>query len=488
MKNFVRTASAIMLVLSAVFFTQAAPPQSGENLGDKLKSLLIKNHYPLSNVGVMLKNIDRDSVVVSLNADAPFNPASVAKLLTAAMAFDKLGTGYTYKTLVYMDGTFNADSGICNGNLYIKGSGDPSIVIERMWLFVQYLYRFGGIKRITGDIILDDSFFDTVSVGPCFEEDSSKSNPYTALVGALSANFNSVVVCEKPGSKVGSPVKVDVFPTLPLFDVVCRATTGDDRKTSSNTITTERNADRTRIMVNGSMAMDAQPYYIPRKLWQTWGNFGSIVKLFLDENKIFLKGAIRRGLVPEAIKSGPRPFYVYESPPLGDIVNGMLKFSNNYYAEMLFKTISGVQDSGGGSWEKSSRIAAVWWKEKGLPGTPVIKNGSGMGNCNRISATQLVALLQYVWNQKVFLPEYLNSFPNAGVDGTLVSRFRESRLKGYVRGKTGTLNDFGVSSLSGYVLLPRGNYAFTILFNSMNSKYPYVNWEMQQKILEMIVP
>jgi D-alanyl-D-alanine carboxypeptidase/D-alanyl-D-alanine-endopeptidase (penicillin-binding protein 4) len=209
--------------------------------------------------------------------------------------------------------------------------------------------------------------------------------------------------------------------------------------------------------------------------------------MFLEENKISFKGAIRRGMVPEALKSG-KPFYVYESPPLGDIVNGMLKFSNNYYAEMLFKTISAIPDSGGGSWEKSSRIAMAWWKEKGLPGTPVIKNGSGMGNCNRISALQLVGLLQFVWNQKVFLPEYLNSFPSAGVDGTLVSRFKESRLKGHLRGKTGTLNDFGVSTLSGYVLLPKGNYAFSILFNSMNSKYPYINWEMQQKILELIVP
>jgi D-alanyl-D-alanine carboxypeptidase/D-alanyl-D-alanine-endopeptidase (penicillin-binding protein 4) len=491
MKNDFGKASVVLLLLSLVVFVSVkaatVPRYGGENLDDKLKSLLIKNHYPLSNVGVMLKNLDRDSILVSLNTDTPFNPASVAKLLTAAMAFDKLGAGYTYKTRVYMDGTFNADSGICNGNLYIKGSGDPSIVIERMWLFVQYLYRFGGIKGITGDVILDDSFFDTVSVGPCFEEDSSKSNPYTALVGALSANFNSVVVCEKPGSKVGNPVRVEVFPTLPLIEVVTRAKTGDDRKTSNYNITTERIDDRTRIMVNGSMAVDAQPYFIPRKLWQTWGNFGSIVKMFLEENKISFKGAIRRGMVPEALKSG-KPFYVYESPPLGDIVNGMLKFSNNYYAEMLFKTISAIPDSGGGSWEKSSRIATAWWKEKGLPGMPVIKNGSGMGNCNRISALQLVGLLQFVWNQKVFLPEYLNSFPSAGVDGTLVSRFKESRLKGHLRGKTGTLNDFGVSTLSGYVLLPKGNYAFSILFNSMNSKYPYINWEMQQKILELIVP
>lgn len=476
--------------ISVLFFAQAvfcADHTAQGSLGEKLTSLLLKSRYPVSNVGVVLKNLDRDSVIVSLNADMPFNPASVAKLATAAMAFDKLGTGFTYKTRAYMGGTFNADSGTCNGDLYIKGSGDPSIVIERMWLFVQYLYRFGGIKKITGDIILDGSFFDSTSIGPCFEEDSSRSNPYTALVGALSANFNSVVICAKPASQAGSPVRVEIFPPVPTIELVNKAMTIEDKKSSAVSVTTEKIRDHTRVIVSGSMALTAQPFYISRKLWQTSETFGAILKMFLDENKIFCKGTVRRGNLPEALRS-TKPFYVYESPPIGDIINGMLKFSNNYYAEMLFKTLSAIQDSVPGSWEKSSQNAAAWWKEKGLPGTPVIRNGSGMGDCNRISALQMVALLQHVWDQKTYLPEYLNSFPTAGVDGTLAKRFKESRLKGYVRGKTGTLNDYGVSTLAGYVLMPRGNYAFSIFFNDLNSKYPYVNWETQQKILELIVP
>jgi D-alanyl-D-alanine carboxypeptidase/D-alanyl-D-alanine-endopeptidase (penicillin-binding protein 4) len=475
--------------VAALFFAQGAvgADHARGTLGEKLTSLLIKNRYPVSNVGVVLKNLDKDSVIVSLNADMPFNPASVAKLATAAMAFDKLGTGYTFKTRAYMGGTFNNDSGICNGNLYIRGSGDPSIVIERMWLFVQYLYRFGGVRKITGDIVLDDSFFDSTSIGPCFEEDCSRSNPYTALVGAVSANFNSVVICAKPATEAGSPVRVEIFPPIPTIELVNKAKTVEDKKLSAISVATEKIRDHTRVIVNGSMALTAQPFYISRKLWQTSETFGAIMKMFLDENKLVCGGAIRRGILPEALRSA-KPFYVYESPPIGDIINGMLKFSNNYYAEMLFKTLSAIQDSVQGSWEKSSQNALSWWKEKGLPGNPVIRNGSGMGDCNRISALQMVALLQLVWNQKTYLPEYLNSFPTAGIDGTLAKRFKDSRLKGYVRGKTGTLNDYGVSTLAGYILMPKGTYAFSIFFNSLNSKYPYVNWETQQKILELIVP
>ena len=100
--------------ISVLFFAQAvfcADHTAQGSLGEKLTSLLLKSRYPVSNVGVVLKNLDRDSVIVSLNADMPFNPASVAKLATAAMAFDKLGTGFTYKTRAYMGGAFNADSG-----------------------------------------------------------------------------------------------------------------------------------------------------------------------------------------------------------------------------------------------------------------------------------------------------------------------------------------------------------------------------------------
>jgi D-alanyl-D-alanine carboxypeptidase/D-alanyl-D-alanine-endopeptidase (penicillin-binding protein 4) len=441
---------------------------------ERLKAMLERNHYPLSNVGILLKNIGKDSIVAALNADEPLNPASVSKCATAAMAFDKLGTGFTFKTRFYTDGPYNQDSGVCNGNLYVKGGGDPLLVIERMWIIVQYLHRFYGLKAINGDIVLDDSFFDTASIGPCFIEDSLASNPYAAPVGALCANFNTVEVCVRPGETIEAPVKAEVFPRLPGVDVVVRAKTVERRKGSGIVVESEQENKQTRMIVGGAMAKDAQPHFVLRKVRQTWRYFGSVLKMFFDENNITVRGKIRRGATPDSIKARA-PLYTWESPPLREIVADMMKFSTNLSAEMLFKTFSALRDSGGGSWEKSSE-------------SPIIKNGSGMGDCNRFSASQLGALLTFVWGQKAYLPEYLNAFPVAGNDGTLRSRFKDSRLKMYVRGKTGTLNDQGVYTMAGYVLLPKAEYVFVIIFNHMGSKYPYQHWEMQQKILEMLTP
>jgi serine-type D-Ala-D-Ala carboxypeptidase/endopeptidase (penicillin-binding protein 4) len=461
---------------------------NNDSLTKNLKALLTKSHYALHTVGVLLRNIDKDSTIVALNADTLFNPASVSKLTTAAMAYDRLGASFTYKTPVFCEGAYNPDSGICKGNCYIKGSGDPSIVIERMWIFVQYLYRFCGLRAIEGDIVLDDSFFDTMSIGPCFEEDSEATNPYAAFANALSANFNTVELYQRPGENPDDPIHVEVFPRLPTIDVVVKAkTAATHRRSATTTISSEKTDAQTRFFISGALPGDAQPVHVIRKVNQTWDHFGAIFKMFLDENKIVCKGRVRRGLLPDSVKYG-KPLYVWESPPLWQMVNDMMKFSTNFYAEMIFKLFSAIRDSSGGSWEKSASLAQQWWKEKGLPGNPLIKNGSGMGDCNRYSASQLCALLSFVWNQKSYLPEWLSAFPVAGVDGTLRSRFKDSRFKGIIRGKTGTLNDYGVYTMAGYVIMPKTTYAFALLFNNAASKYPYQHWAMQQKIMELIVP
>jgi serine-type D-Ala-D-Ala carboxypeptidase/endopeptidase (penicillin-binding protein 4) len=477
-----------LLFMALGLCAQILPSNENNEIDVKLKALLSKNHFRLSGIGIILKNIETDSVIYAMNADTQFNPASVAKLTTAAMAFEKLGVNYIYKTNVYTENSYRADSGICNGNLYIKGSGDPSLVIERMWIFIQYLYHYYGLRTITGDIILDDSFFDTISTGPCFEEDSDASNPYAAPVNALSANFNTVELYQTQGAGSDGPVRFGVFPPLPTIDMIIKGSpSGHNRKPSVPKIFSEKIEDKTRFTISGAMARDGEPYRVIRKVHQTWSHFGGIFKMFLDENKISLKVAIRHGQIPDSVKTN-KPLFVWESPPLWQLVNDMMKYSTNFCAEMIFKTLSAAQDSGGGSWEKTAQMAQSWWKEKGLPGYPLIKNGSGMGDCNRYSSGQLSALLSYMWHQKAYLPEWLGGFPIAGVDGTLRSRFKDSRLKGILRGKTGTLNDYGVSAIAGYAFMPKTTYSFVILFNKMTIKYPYQNWEMQQKILEMILP
>jgi D-alanyl-D-alanine carboxypeptidase/D-alanyl-D-alanine-endopeptidase (penicillin-binding protein 4) len=150
---------------------------------------------------------------------------------------------------------------------------------------------------------------------------------------------------------------------------------------------------------------------------------------------------------------------------------------------MIFKTIPSVVDSTRGSWPLGAAKVLSWWEKCGLPGKPLIKNGSGMGNTNRISTLQIAQLLSHVWKQKTYLPEYLNALSVSGIDGTLKSRFKKSPLKGLVRGKTGTLNDYGISALAGYLLLPKGTYSFAIICTKIGDGQ-YDNWQVQEQTLE----
>lgn len=460
---------------------QDASPKSNR----LLEALLLKSRFSTSRSFIALKDLSTDSIVSAMNADSPVNPASVSKLLTAAIAFDKLGTTYAFKTSLYQDSVFDPATGACRGTVYIRGGGDPSLVVERLWLLVQHLACM-GVTSIQKDIVLDDSFFDTASCGPGFFEDSA-DNPYMAPVNALSVNFNCVSVWVRPGANVGSPVFSSLLPRSGIVTLSSLARTAAGGKQSDCLVGDRRVQDMTTVTVSGTLPQDNNQVLIYRKVWQTRDYFGSVLQTLLADNKIAFKGNFRHGTVPQSLRQKPA-FYVFPSIPLSDIVTDMFKYSSNFAAEMIFKTLSAEKDSTFGSWEKSAALALAWWKEKNLPGTPKIKNGSGMGDSNRMSCRQIVELLALVNKSKSYLPEYLYALPSAGVDGTLKSRFKTSRFKGIVRGKTGTLNDYGVHSIAGYILLPKKTYAFAIIFNSESGHSQFHQWEMQEKILDLIVP
>jgi D-alanyl-D-alanine carboxypeptidase/D-alanyl-D-alanine-endopeptidase (penicillin-binding protein 4) len=302
----------------------------------RLEALLLANKYPLTKVAVVVKDLEKDSLLFSLNADTMYNPASCSKLLTAAMAFDRLGTNYTFNTAAYTAAPVPADSGICRGNLYIKGAGDPYFVVERMWLFVQYLVC-AGLKTIEGDIVLDGSFFDSLSAGPGFDEDDS-SHPYVAPVNAVSANFNCVSIWMRPGRTVGSPVLVDVLPKAATVKAAVTALTIAAGKPSTCGAATKKDGDKTLVTVSGGLPIDAGLVVQYKKVWQTWEYTGAMLERLFGDNKIMLKGRVRTGLVPDSVLAR-QPFYLFPSVPLYEAINSMMKVSNNYMAEMIFKTL-----------------------------------------------------------------------------------------------------------------------------------------------------
>lgn len=454
----------------------------------QVEKLIATSNYPAGDVGVLIKEVGRDSVLVSCNQNALFNPASVMKLVTGTVAFDLLGIDYCFKTDVFIDSVFNRDTGVVHGNLYIRGRGDPGFLAERMWLFVQHLTHC-GIKEIAGDLVLDDSYFDSNINGPGFGEDQS-SRAYDAPIAALSANFNTVAIHAAPATTVGAPVHITPFPRMKGVRIVSTAKTSAAGSSSGLQVKTEMMDGKTAILVFGDMSLDEKPRYIFRKVWNTWESFGWICQGLFEECGIAFTGKARHAKVPNSVVSR-KPFYTFDSQSLSVFVFNMFKYSSNFAAEMVFKTVASEFDSLPGSWESGSRLVSHWWQTKKLlrratTSSPVVKNGSGMGGENRLSPRHIVNLLEYVWHKKKYAPEFIYALSVSGVDGTLKERFHPSPLTGIIRAKTGTLNNRGVSNLAGYVLLPHTTYVFAILVTNKNHSQ-FTHWTLQQKILETVI-
>jgi len=486
--RFIRMTAALLLLFSAGF----------ASMQTDVEELIKSRKYNPSGIGVVVKDLALDSVVVAVNADARMNPASVQKLVTGAAAFELMGPNHVFATRVFTSGEFRADSGIVDGDLYIRGTGEPGINAEKMWLIVQHL-RHRGINRVTGDLVIDNYFFDEVGVGPGFSEEESRA--YQSLISALPVNYSSIAVHHRPGSAPGSPVIVEMFPKVEGFKLTSTATTVEGARGRVD-VSTSLVKGVTQITVKGTMGVDEQPGYTYRRMWQTWESFGGAFRAQCIDNGLRIDGKTVRRRTPDTLMT-KGPFYTYGGEPVTEFVQHMFKWSSNFIAEMLFKAMGAFKRGDPGTWPKGTEVVSDWWESRGLPGRPQIINGSGMGgevsslgqsrdsagaqlrNDNLITPRQIVDLLTYVSKQKRYFPDYLAALPSAGVDGTLKSRFQRSKLKGIVRAKTGTLNSVRVSSLAGYILLDDKTYAFAIFCKNVGPNQ-FDNWNMQEQILETV--
>src|SRR5262249_38188580 len=142
-----------------------------------------------AKIGVAVMDVESGRVLYARNEKAAYNPASNAKLITTAAALALLGPEYRFKTALYADELRGSDVA---GNLYIKGFGDPSLVTEGLWKLVSDLYAL-GVRKVSGDIVIDDTYFDSVRMPPAFEQ-KQEDGPWRAPTGATSLNYNAVAI------------------------------------------------------------------------------------------------------------------------------------------------------------------------------------------------------------------------------------------------------------------------------------------------------
>ena len=409
--------------------------------------------------------------LLSHQATTSINPASLSKLATTIAALDLLGPAFVWRTPLYIDGPVR--DGVLQGNVYVRGIGDPRLVVERLWLLMRRLQGL-GVQKIQGDIVLDRSAFDLPERNPA-SFDGEPLRPYNAAPDALLVNFKSLVFQFVP-DRAANVARIHVEPplagvqfptTVPLSNTDC-----SDYRSSLRADWT----DPLRIRFAGSfpavcgekvwpVAYAAPQQFAARAIAGMWQQVGGQ-----------LVGQVRDGVVPANLQ----PVFSVESPALSEVIRDINKFSNNVMAQQLFLTLS-QQARGTGSWEASREAMQAWWRDRIGGEVPAFDNGSGLSREERISALGLARLLQFAWGSP-YMSELMSSLPVSGLDGTL----KRSKAQSVAHLKTGSLRD--VAGIAGYVDAANGKRLILVaILNHANAQAArvaldsLVDWTALQK-------
>jgi D-alanyl-D-alanine carboxypeptidase/D-alanyl-D-alanine-endopeptidase (penicillin-binding protein 4) len=417
----------------------AAPSGDVGRLPAEVDNLLQRAKLPREALSVFVADVSHSTVLLSHNAQASVNPASLMKLVTTQAALDLLGPAFVWRTSVHLDGPVR--DGVLQGHVYLKGSGDPRFGIERLWLLMRRLQGL-GIQRIQGDIVLDRSAFD-VPPRDAGSFDGEPLRPYNAAPDAWLLNFKSLLVHFVP-DKSAQVARIHIEP--PLAGVQVQASVPLSREDCTDYRSGLRAdwSDPNRVRFAGNypavcgeriwpVAYSAPALFAARAVAGMWQQLGGQ-----------LSGQVRDGIVPAQV---PVTF-VSESPTLVEVVRDINKFSNNVMAQQLFLTLS-QQRQGTGNFDASRELVQRWWRERLGGEPPVLENGSGLSREERISAQALARLLQFAWTQPT-MSELMSSLPVSGLDGTL----KRSKAQAVAHLKTGSLRD--VVGIAGYVDGPQG--------------------------------
>lgn len=416
---------------------------------------------PLSHVAVMVQPLDGTTPLLSHNADAALNPASVMKLVTSFAALNQLGPGYRWSTDVWADGAI-AD-GVLEGDLIIKGHGDPTLTLERMWLLQREL-RARGVHHIRGNLVLDLSHFEV----PPFDSGAFDGEPlalYNAAPGALVANFNATTLRLKPDGHAVLIVPDIALPGVTLTSQLVLEDSTECNGWKDAIIPLLPDPGRLELVMTGRYPRGCGERAVSLNLFEPVATFDFIFRGLWADSGGTLDGATVPGSAPQI-----EPLLAFVSEPLTVALARLNKYSNNLMARNLFLTLGAEAFGAPATVDKGARAVRDMLIQRGVPTRKlVLENGAGLSRIERISADALTQLLRAAYRSPVFA-EFESALPIVAIDGTLKRRFNGSALTGNAHLKTGTLR--GVSALAGYLYTASGQRAsFVMLVNHANARH-----------------
>ena len=440
----------LLLLLNGTAFAQVTLPPP-------VAQALAATRIPATGVSALVQEVGAPRALLSVNAAVAMNPASVMKLVTTYAALELLGPAYRWKTEAYAAGPMR--EGALEGDLVLKGYGDPKLDLEAFWILLRAL-RGKGLRDIRGDLVLDRSHFERAP-GNAARFDGDAFRPYNVLPDALLVNFKSLRFAFVPEPERGT-VGLYVEPRPPALEVVnvLKLTEGTCPEGSAfrELLKATFEPARQRAIFAGRYPASCGEKDLHVALLEPNDHVAGMLRQLWTELNGTWTGAAREGPVPP----GARLLHSMDSAALAQIVRDTNKFSNNVMAQHLYLTLGAESAGAPANSEKAAAAIKAWIARKGIAAPElVMENGSGLSRIERISAANLANLLQAAWRSPV-MPEFIASLPVAAVDGTMRRRLKGEGVAGQAHIKTGLLTD--ARTMAGYVLDRGGRRHVVVMF------------------------
>ena len=426
-------------------------------LPESIVSLLEKYKIPADNLSVYIRDLNAKEPMLTYNIDIIRAPASTMKLLTTYAALKILSPSYSWRTEAWTRGSIK--DGILEGDLILKGYGDPFLIYENYGKFIRGI-REKGLKDIRGDIIIDNSYFDIQKFDPA-AFDNKPFRTYNAAPSALMFNFQSTRFLFTPDEE-SETIKITPYPSIPNFEMNNDVTYSSKKCRRSHYKPKFSYDDSGVLTIKGRYSKKCGQKFVLRSFSDPAEHAFNGFRDFWIELGGSLRGTMKAGRKT----TGDKRFHTGSSPTLGEQIRLINKWSNNVMTRQVLLTL-GAKKYGAPATLKKGQDAIITLLSENNINTDgiIIDNGSGLSRQSRLSARQMAQLLETAYRDP-YMPEFMASLSLPGLDGTLVKRFRKGDLRGRSHLKTGTLNS--VTALSGYMLNRQGKRLVIVIQHNGN--------------------
>jgi len=434
-------------------------PQS--SIQEKLDKILSNSFFESTLAAVDVYDLTGKEIIYQKNNRYLLHPASNMKILTSAAGLVFLGPDYNFETTFYYKG--DIDDGVLDGDLYVVGGFDPAFSIQDLDYFIDAIDSL-GIKKIKGNIFADVSRMDTMYWGEgwMWDDDPSTDSPY---LSSLNINYNSVEVFLL-GTEPGRKAQIILNPYSKYFNVYNEAVTVSPDEDNSYSITRDWMNKKNTVVAKGKVKKgrmitgDEEPQSL--NVFRPDLYFLTLFKETLQRKGIKVEGKSDNFWLPyDAI------YLRTISRPFAEIIIPLDKKSINLIAEMVLYALAEKYYGKPATAKNGIKVINNFISLIGMsPEKYNLVDGSGLSHYNLVSAELILEVLKYMYYSEPGLYKVLvESFPIAGVDGTLAKRMNGTSAENNVKAKTGTIT--GVSALSGYITSRSGKLiAFSILIEN----------------------